>query len=111
MDPSRPQRIIEAEMTVELREFCTGLDGVTNYVNQIFSVMDVAADRRPANLLVHKVRGGRNTVPPAGPEVLAPHGESNQTPTRTTAKTLSRLAGLLRVFLSISTISGLNLQI
>ncbi len=77
MDPSRPQRLVEAEMTPELREFCTGLDGVTNYVNQTFSVMDIAAERRPAELLTKKVRGGRNTVPPAGPEVLAPHGDGN----------------------------------
>ncbi len=77
VDPSRPQRVVEAEMTPELREFCGGLDGITNYVNQTFSVMDVAAERRPPNLLVRKKRGGRNTVPPAGPEVLAPHGDGN----------------------------------
>jgi len=77
MDPSRPQRLVEAEMTAELREFCTGLDGITNYVNQTFSVMDVAAERRPPHLLTRKERGGRSSVPPAGPEVLTPHGEGN----------------------------------
>ncbi|MEO1194294.1 MAG: hypothetical protein AAFY02_21260 [Pseudomonadota bacterium] len=77
LDPSRLQRLVEAEMTPELREFCGGLDGITNYVNQTFSVMDIAADRRPEMLLTRKVRGGRNTVPPAGPEVLSPHGDGN----------------------------------
>lgn len=77
MDPSRPQRIVEAEMTPELREFCSGLDGITNYVNQTFSVMDVAAERRPPKLLTRKLRGGHHAAAPAGPEVLTPHGEGN----------------------------------
>jgi hypothetical protein len=53
-DPSRPIRLVEAEMTAELREYLKGLSSVTNYVNRTFSLFSVARDRRPKTLLVPK---------------------------------------------------------
>lgn len=53
-DPSRPVRMVEAEMTPELRAYCSGLDGVTNYVNQTYQLFSVAQERRPAQLLTKK---------------------------------------------------------
>lgn len=53
-DPSRPVRMVEAEMTPELKEFMQGLSGVTNYVSQTFQLFSVARERRPAKLLVEK---------------------------------------------------------
>ena len=48
--------MVEAEMTPELTEFCKGLDGVTNYVNQTFKLFKIAQERRPSTLLKKKVR-------------------------------------------------------
>ncbi len=56
LDPSRPVRMVEAEMTPELREFCNGLDSITNYVNQTFKMFSVAEQRRPPKLLKKKQR-------------------------------------------------------
>ena len=73
-DPSRALRLVEAEMTPELREYCRGLDGITNYANQTFQLMGTAHERRPAKLLKRKVRG-QTAVPVApvsGDET--PHG-------------------------------------
>jgi hypothetical protein len=53
-DPSRPVRLVEAQMTPELREYCSGLDGVTNYVNQTYQLFSVAQERRPPKLLTKK---------------------------------------------------------
>jgi len=74
LDPNRPLRLVEAEMTPELREFCRGLDGITNYVSQTFQVMGTAASRRPARLLTRRQRD-RPAAPvaPVGAEPL--HGE------------------------------------
>lgn len=55
-DPSRPIRLIEAEMTPQLREYRQGLSSVTNYVNQTFSLFNTARERRPKTLLVRKQR-------------------------------------------------------
>ena len=55
-DPSRPVRMVEAEMTPELAEFCKGLDSITNYANQTFSLFSVAEQRRPKTLLKKKQR-------------------------------------------------------
>jgi hypothetical protein len=55
-DPSRPVRLIEAEMTPELKEYVTGLNAVTNYVNRTFSLFSTARERRPKTLLVPKRR-------------------------------------------------------
>ena len=38
-------------MTPELRQFCSGLDGVVHYVNRTFSLFGVARSRRPATLM------------------------------------------------------------
>ncbi len=56
MDPSRHIRLVEAEVTPELREFCEGLDQVNNYVGQTFSLFKVARERRPKTLLVKRNR-------------------------------------------------------
>jgi hypothetical protein len=55
-DPSRPVRLIEAEMTPQLREYVSGLTGVSNYVNRTFSLFAVARERRPTSLLIPKRR-------------------------------------------------------
>lgn len=73
VDPGKPLRLVEAEMTPELREFCRGLDGITNYVNQTFQLMDRAAERRPAKLLKRRERGRpTSSAPAAQPD--EPHG-------------------------------------
>ncbi|HQS10899.1 MAG TPA: hypothetical protein PLK13_18915 [Xanthobacteraceae bacterium] len=54
VDPSRPIRMVEAEMTPELRRHIDGMSGVTNYVNRTFSLFDVARQRRPKKLLTKK---------------------------------------------------------
>jgi len=55
-DPSRPVRLIEAEVTPQLREYIAGASAVTNYVNRTFSLFNTARERRPAKLLVAKQR-------------------------------------------------------
>ena len=55
-DPSRPVRLIEAEMTPQLKEYVGGLNAVTNYVNRTFSLFSTARERRPKRLLVAKQR-------------------------------------------------------
>lgn len=71
-DPSRSLRLFEAEMTQELREYCRGLDGITNYANKTFSLMGSAKERRPAKLLVRKERNKPGSMtPPSGS--LDPH--------------------------------------
>lgn len=55
-DAARPVRLIEADMTPELKEYVRGLSGVTNYVNRTFSLFDTARARRPRSLLVAKKR-------------------------------------------------------
>lgn len=52
--PGSQIRMVEAEFTTELERFCRGLDGVTNYVNQTFSLFQTARKRRPAQLLVER---------------------------------------------------------
>ena len=55
-DPTRPIRLVEAEMTPELAEHIKGLSSVTNYVNRTFSLFKTAEARRPKQLLVKKSR-------------------------------------------------------
>lgn len=55
-DPTRPIRMVEAEMTTELREYIKGMAGVTNYVKRTFSLFDTAERRRPQRLLTRKQR-------------------------------------------------------
>jgi hypothetical protein len=55
-DPSRRVRMVEAELTPELREYMNGLKGVTNYVSRTCSLFSAAKERRPKTLLVPKVR-------------------------------------------------------
>jgi hypothetical protein len=55
-DPSRPIRLVEAEMTDELSAYLKGMTGVTNYVNRTFSLFNTARERRPKTLLKPKTR-------------------------------------------------------
>jgi hypothetical protein len=55
-DPSRPVRLVEAELTPELKEYRAGMSGVTNYINRTYSLFKVAEERRPAKLLTPKAR-------------------------------------------------------
>lgn len=55
-DPSRSVRMIEADLTPQLREYVQGLSAVTNYVSRTFSLFEVARSRRPKTLLVEKRR-------------------------------------------------------
>lgn len=55
-DPSRRIRMVEAEITPQLREYMDGIKGVTNFVSRTFSLFNVAKERRPQTLLVPKQR-------------------------------------------------------
>jgi hypothetical protein len=55
-DPSRPVRLLEAEVTPELTAYVNGLSSVTNFVNRTFSLFETAKSRRPKQLLVPKKR-------------------------------------------------------
>jgi len=55
-DPSRPIRLIEAEATPELQEYCSGLERSDSFVEDSASLFDVAAARRPSKLLKKKAR-------------------------------------------------------
>lgn len=52
--PERPVRLVEAEMSRELEEYCKGLDQAVSYVSQTFQLLEVARQRRPARLLQKK---------------------------------------------------------
>lgn len=55
-DPSRHVKLVEAEMTPELNEYIEGLDHVSDYMNQTYSLFKVAKERRPEKLLKKKQR-------------------------------------------------------
>jgi hypothetical protein len=55
-DPSRRVRLIEAEMTPQLREYSAGIRGITNYISHPYSLIETAKQRRPEKLLTPKVR-------------------------------------------------------
>lgn len=55
-DPSRPVRMVEAQMTPELQDYIVGAKAVTNYISQTFSLFSTARERRPKTLLVRKQR-------------------------------------------------------
>ena len=55
-DPSASVRLIEAEMTPELRSYTDSITDVTNYVDRTFSLFKTARERRPEKLLVPKSR-------------------------------------------------------
>lgn len=61
-DPARPVRLVEAEMTPELREHMKGLSAVSNYVDRTFSLFKVAEARRPEKLLQPKPRSAAATA-------------------------------------------------
>jgi len=59
-DPKRHIRLIEAELTSELREYLNGISSVANYVDKTFSLFKIAQERRPMQLLVSKDRSSQN---------------------------------------------------
>jgi hypothetical protein len=55
-DASRHVRLVEAELTADLKQYFAGLTGVVNYVNGTFSLFETARQRRPERLLVRANR-------------------------------------------------------
>lgn len=53
-DPSRHVRLVEAQMTDDLRAYTNGMRGVTNYISRTYSLFDTARARRPKKLLTPK---------------------------------------------------------
>jgi hypothetical protein len=51
-NPSQRVRLVEAQLTPELKQYFNGLNGVANYVKQTFSLFSIARQRRPKQLLV-----------------------------------------------------------
>lgn len=56
-DPSRPIRMIEADMRPEVQHYVDSISGVTNYVNRTFSLFERARKRRPERLVYAKKNG------------------------------------------------------
>jgi hypothetical protein len=56
-DPSRPIRLIEADIRPEVQTYIDSISGVTNYVNRTFSLFERAKKRRPERLLYAKKSG------------------------------------------------------
>lgn len=56
MDPNRHVRVIEAEMTPDLKDYVEQISTVTNYVSRTFSLFQTAMERRPSRLLTPKRR-------------------------------------------------------
>lgn len=59
-DPARQVQLVEAEMTPQLRDYARQIDGVTNYVNQTFSLFDRARRMRPETLLKERSHVGKD---------------------------------------------------
>jgi hypothetical protein len=55
-DPSRPTRLVEADITAPVQRYIDELSGVTNYVNRTYALFERAKKRRPEQLLVPRVR-------------------------------------------------------
>jgi hypothetical protein len=55
-DPTRPVRMFEADIRPEVQAYIDSLSGVTNYVNQTYSLFETAKQRRPQQLLFRKDR-------------------------------------------------------
>ncbi len=56
-DPTRPVRLVEAELTPELEAHRRSMTSVAGYMNQTYSLLKTAAARRPASLLKRKRLG------------------------------------------------------
>ncbi len=54
--PNHRIRMVEADLTPAVAEYLAGMDGVTDYVNQTFSLFSVAKVRRPERILIQKKR-------------------------------------------------------
>ncbi len=57
-DASRHARLVEAQVTPELRKYVAGINGVVKYVNKTFSLFSIAEQRRPDRLLCPVQREG-----------------------------------------------------
>ena len=55
-DPTRPLRMVEAQLTEALQAYCQGLDGATEYSSRSDALLATARDRRPKTLLTPVVR-------------------------------------------------------
>ncbi|HEX4138232.1 MAG TPA: hypothetical protein VHY84_26720 [Bryobacteraceae bacterium] len=53
---NRNVKLLEADLTPALSDYCKGLDGVTGFVNHTYSLFAVARQRRPKRLLSPKQR-------------------------------------------------------
>ena len=53
-DASRHVRLVETEMTPDVRDYVDSVSTVANYVNQTFSLFATAQERRPPRLLMPK---------------------------------------------------------
>lgn len=56
LDPSRPVKLVEADIRPEVQAYIDSISTVTNYVNRTFSLFDRARARRPKQLLYPKAR-------------------------------------------------------
>jgi hypothetical protein len=56
-DPSRPVRLVEAEATPALTDYCAAIDQTGAYVRDERELFAAASARRPASLLTKKERG------------------------------------------------------
>ena len=61
-NPARKVRLVEAEMTQALRDYTRQMDGVTNFVNQTYSLFERAAQVRPKQLLVERTDRYQNVA-------------------------------------------------
>lgn len=52
LDPSKPTRLVEAEITPQVQRYIDDISGVTNYVNRTYALFERAKKRRPEQLLV-----------------------------------------------------------
>ncbi len=50
-DPTRPLRMVEAQLTEPLRRYCQGLDGAMDYSRRTEGLLAIARERRPETLL------------------------------------------------------------
>lgn len=58
--PARHVRLVEAELTPELKKYLAGISGVVNYVNGTYSLFATAQKRRPERLLAKVERRHRS---------------------------------------------------
>jgi len=57
-EASQHVRLVEAEVTPELKDYLAGINGVVHYVNGTFSLFNTALRRRPKRLFTQAQRNG-----------------------------------------------------